>query len=357
MVYYSVLLRDHNSEHIYIIQRWYYFSLLPGGGDVGLGRLAARRVRAKAGVGVQRAEVCGGRLLTGRLVAVAGERGVKIRLGSGGTHGVHTSVAVEDASVKEGDEGVLQRAGCAGAGVDAGVLGAGGVERGLALAGEAGDLLGEGVPGCLGGLGGAHTRSHGLDVLLRRLEAGAVRGLGVHVGEGGGQHGVAPGVEGLLERGLGSAAGGAGGGAAQASSPVVVAVDLGGSGGGLLDAASLGGHVNVGLGELATGVEAGVADVGEGGLGEGVGGQRAAAQVVGQRGQGGVGGRQLHQRRGGGGQGPHQPGGHYSPVSAECSAVVAAVGEADVGRAVGDVAGAGVVALHRGHTSQAQQNN
>ena len=48
------------------------------------------------------------------------------------------------------------------------------------------------------------------------LEAGAVRGLGVHVGEGGGQHGVAPGVEGLLERGLGSAAGGAGGGAAQA---------------------------------------------------------------------------------------------------------------------------------------------
>ena len=48
------------------------------------------------------------------------------------------------------------------------------------------------------------------------LEAGAVRGLGVHVGEGGGQHGVAPGVEGLLERGLGSAAGGAGGSAAQA---------------------------------------------------------------------------------------------------------------------------------------------
>ena len=47
------------------------------------------------------------------------------------------------------------------------------------------------------------------------LEAGAVRGLGVHVCEGGGQHGVAPGVEGLLERGLGSAAGGAGGGAAQ----------------------------------------------------------------------------------------------------------------------------------------------
>ena len=47
------------------------------------------------------------------------------------------------------------------------------------------------------------------------LEAGAVRGLGVHVSEGGGQHGVAPGVEGLLERGLGSAAGGAGGGAAQ----------------------------------------------------------------------------------------------------------------------------------------------
>ena len=32
------------------------------------------------------------------------------------------------------------------------------------------------------------------------------------------------------------------------SPPVVVAVDLGGSGGGLLDAASLGGHVNVGLG-------------------------------------------------------------------------------------------------------------
>ena len=58
MVYYSVLLRDHNSEHtyIYIIQRWYYFSLLPGGGDVGLGRLAARRVRAEPGVGVQRAE-------------------------------------------------------------------------------------------------------------------------------------------------------------------------------------------------------------------------------------------------------------------------------------------------------------
>ena len=48
------------------------------------------------------------------------------------------------------------------------------------------------------------------------LEASAVRGLGVHVGESGGQHGVAPGVEGLLERGLGSAAGGAGGGAAQA---------------------------------------------------------------------------------------------------------------------------------------------
>merc|ERR1719189_2200299 len=128
MVYYSVLLRDHNSEHIYIIQRWYYFSLLPGGGDVGLGRLAARRVRAEPGVGVQRAEVCGGRLLTGRLVAVAGERSVEIRLGSGGTHGVHTSVAVEDASVQEGDKGVLQRAGCAGAGVDAGGLGAGGVE-------------------------------------------------------------------------------------------------------------------------------------------------------------------------------------------------------------------------------------
>ena len=35
-------------------------------------------------------EVCGGRLLTGRLVAVAGECGVKIRLGGGGTHGVHT---------------------------------------------------------------------------------------------------------------------------------------------------------------------------------------------------------------------------------------------------------------------------
>ena len=47
------------------------------------------------------------------------------------------------------------------------------------------------------------------------LEAGAVRGLGVHVCESGGQHGVAPGVEGLLERGLGSAAGGARGGAAQ----------------------------------------------------------------------------------------------------------------------------------------------
>ena len=47
------------------------------------------------------------------------------------------------------------------------------------------------------------------------LEAGAVRGLSVHVGKGGGQHGVAPGVEGLLERGLGSAAGGARGGAAQ----------------------------------------------------------------------------------------------------------------------------------------------
>merc|ERR1719326_2208242 len=314
MVYYSVLLRDHNSEHIYIIQRWYYFSLLPGGGDVGLGRLAARRVRAEPRVGVQRAEVCGGRLLTGRLVAVAGECGVKIRLGGGGTHGVHTSVAVEDAGVQEGNQGILQRAGCAGAGVDAGGLGAGGVER--ELAGETRDLLGEGVPGRLGGLGGAHSGSHGLDVLLGRLEAGAVRGLGVHVGEGGGQHGVAPGVEGLLERGLGSAAGGAGGGAAQTSPPVVVAVDLGGSGGGLLDAASLGGHVNVGLGELTAGVEASVADVGEGGLGEGVGGQRAAAQVVGQRGQRGVGGRQLHQRRGGGGQGPHQPRGHHSPVSA-----------------------------------------
>merc|ERR1719192_2106536 len=119
MVYYSVLLR-----YIYIIQRWYYFSLLPGCGDVGLGRLAARRVRAEPGVGVQRAEVCGGRLLTGRLVAVAGECGVKIRLGSGGTHGVHTSVAVEDACVQEGNEGVLQRAGCAGAGIDAGSLGA-----------------------------------------------------------------------------------------------------------------------------------------------------------------------------------------------------------------------------------------
>ena len=56
-----------------------------------------------------------------------------------------------------------------------------------------------------------HINNHNL-----YLEAGAVRGLGVHVGKGGGQHGVAPGVEGLLERGLGSAAGGAGGGAAQA---------------------------------------------------------------------------------------------------------------------------------------------
>ena len=44
-----------------------------------------------------------------------------------------TAVAVEDAGVKEGDQGVLQRAGRAGAGVDAGGLGAGGVERGLAL--------------------------------------------------------------------------------------------------------------------------------------------------------------------------------------------------------------------------------
>ena len=35
-------------------------------------------------------EVCGGRLLTGRLVAVAGECGIKIRLGGGGTHGVNT---------------------------------------------------------------------------------------------------------------------------------------------------------------------------------------------------------------------------------------------------------------------------
>ena len=54
------------------------------------------------------------------------------------------------------------------------------------------------------------------------LEAGAVRGLGVHVGKGGGQHGVAPGVEGLLERGLGSAAGGAGGGAAQAWCYIII---------------------------------------------------------------------------------------------------------------------------------------
>ena len=44
-----------------------------------------------------------------------------------------TAVAVEDAGVKEGDEGVLQRAGRAGAGVDARSLGAGGVERGLSL--------------------------------------------------------------------------------------------------------------------------------------------------------------------------------------------------------------------------------
>ena len=44
-----------------------------------------------------------------------------------------TAVTVEDAGVKEGNQGVLQRAGRAGAGVDTGGLGAGGVERGLAL--------------------------------------------------------------------------------------------------------------------------------------------------------------------------------------------------------------------------------